>query len=188
MNLIPSHDRIIIRPDDPLEITSGGIYIPELAQKRSVTGNVISVGCECRCVRGGDRAAFQRYQGERWEELLIVREDQVLGVKDGEAFRPIMGQVLLRTLPQSDRHGNLYIPTGGADRLDEPRWGVVVSQDPNEEWYSHKERRWIKKTIVLEPGSSVLYPTYSGTILDFGGQEHVILLVSDVLGVIHKED
>jgi chaperonin GroES len=40
----PLHDRVIVLPDESMEITSGGIIIPDTAQEKPQSGIVIEVG------------------------------------------------------------------------------------------------------------------------------------------------
>lgn len=45
MNLIPTFDRIIVKPDKP-ELTKGGLYIPDTVKDKApkYTGKVVAVG------------------------------------------------------------------------------------------------------------------------------------------------
>jgi len=93
MALRPLYDRIIVKRKSEEEKTRGGIIIPETAKEKPLEGQVISVGqgraLEDGTVRplqlkAGDRILFGKYAGTEikvdGEDLLILREDDVLGV------------------------------------------------------------------------------------------------------------
>jgi chaperonin GroES len=90
----PLHDRVIVRRIDANEVkTSGGLYIPDTAKEKPQEGEVVAVGKGKLLengtrveldVKAGDRVLFGKYSGTEvkidGEELLIMREDEILGV------------------------------------------------------------------------------------------------------------
>lgn len=90
----PLHDRVIVRRIDSNETkTSGGLYIPDSAKEKPQEGEVVAVGKGKVLengsrldpdVKAGDRVLFGKYSGTEvkldGEELLIMREDEILGV------------------------------------------------------------------------------------------------------------
>ena len=90
----PLHDRVIIRRiDDASEKTAGGLFIPDTAKEKPQEGEVIAAGAgkvkedgsrQTLDVKEGDRVLFGKYSGSEikidGEELLIMREDEVLGI------------------------------------------------------------------------------------------------------------
>jgi len=90
----PLHDRVIVRRIDANETkTSGGLYIPDSAKEKPQEGEVVAVGKGKLLengsrvepdVKAGDRVLFGKYSGTEvkidGEELLILREDEVLAV------------------------------------------------------------------------------------------------------------
>ena len=89
----PLHDRVIVRRIDEGEQVRGGIIIPDAAKEKSQEGEVFAVGegkykedgsRQALDVRAGDRVLFGKYGGTEikidGEELLIVREDEILGI------------------------------------------------------------------------------------------------------------
>jgi chaperonin GroES len=93
MRIRPLQDRIVVSRVAEEEKTKGGIIIPDTAKEKPVEGKVLAVGngrvLEDGSVRkldikAGDRILFNKYGGTEvtldGEQLLIMREDDVLGV------------------------------------------------------------------------------------------------------------
>ncbi len=89
----PLHDRVIIRRIEEGEQVRGGIIIPDTAKEKPQEGEVIAVGegkyredgtRQTLDVKAGDRVLFGKYSGSEIkidnEELLMMREDEILGV------------------------------------------------------------------------------------------------------------
>ncbi|MCY7375343.1 MAG: co-chaperone GroES [Pyrinomonadaceae bacterium] len=90
----PLHDRVIIRRiDDASDKTAGGLFIPDTAKEKPQEGEVIAAGDgkykedgsrQTLDVKTGDRVLFGKYSGSEikidGEELLIMREDEILGI------------------------------------------------------------------------------------------------------------
>lgn len=89
----PLHDRILVRADDAPSMTPGGIEIPDMVKKDKLfQGKVISTGngkvlengnLRPLAIKAGDTVLFGEYAGTKVnindEELLIMREEEVLG-------------------------------------------------------------------------------------------------------------
>ena len=95
----PLHDRVLIRRVEPEEEeVRGSIVIPDTAKEKPQEGEVVAVG-EGKVldsgtrvemsVKPGDRILFGKYSGSEVKiddvEYLIMREDEVLGILEGEA-------------------------------------------------------------------------------------------------------
>src|ERR1700753_992735 len=89
----PLHDRILVRRLEEGETMRGGIIIPDSAKEKPQQGEVISVGKgksndEGKVfpldVKAGDTVLFGKYSGTEikldGEDLLIMREEEVLGI------------------------------------------------------------------------------------------------------------
>src|SRR2546429_9388376 len=101
MNIRPLYDRIVVkRVETEAEKTHGGLYIPDSAKEKPQEGEVVSVGKGKRLedgkivpldVQPGDRILFGKYSGSEikidGEEMMIMREDEVLGVLEGAATK-----------------------------------------------------------------------------------------------------
>ena len=93
MRIRPLQDRLVVSRIAEEEKTKGGIIIPDTAKEKPVEGKVLAVGngrvledgnVRKLDIKAGDRVLFNKYGGTEvkidGEELLILREDDVLGV------------------------------------------------------------------------------------------------------------
>ena len=93
MSLRPLHDRILVRRLEEAEQKRGGIIIPDTAKEKPQQATILAVGTgrvsddgkvQPLDVKAGDKVVFGKYAGTEvkidGEELLIIREDDVLGV------------------------------------------------------------------------------------------------------------
>jgi chaperonin GroES len=92
-NITPLHDRVIVKRIDEGEQIRGGIIIPDTAKEKPQEGEVIAAGSgkyredgtrQPLDVKAGDRILFGKYTSSEikidGEELLIMREDEILGI------------------------------------------------------------------------------------------------------------
>jgi len=92
-NIQPLHDRVIVRRIEEGEQIRGGIIIPDSAKEKPQEGEVIAAGLgkykedgtrQALDVKAGDRVLFGKYSSSEikvdGEELLIMREDEILGI------------------------------------------------------------------------------------------------------------
>ncbi len=93
MTFRPLHDRILVRRLEEKETLHGSIIIPDSAKEKPQQAEVVAIGAGKvndegerieMSVKAGDRILFGKYSGSEikvnGEELLILREDEVLGV------------------------------------------------------------------------------------------------------------
>jgi len=98
MKFKPLHDRVVVRRVEEDTKTAGGIIIPDTAKEKPMQGEVVSVGPGARNEKGelvtldvkaGDRILFGKWSGTEvkidGEELLIMKESDILGVLEGAA-------------------------------------------------------------------------------------------------------
>ena len=98
MKFRPLHDRVVVRRIEGDTKTAGGIIIPDTAKEKPQEGEVIAVGPGGRDESGkltpmdlktGDRILFGKWSGTEvkidGEELLIMKESDVMGVIEGQA-------------------------------------------------------------------------------------------------------
>ena len=98
MKFRPLHDRVVVRRLNAEEKTSGGIIIPDTAKEKPMEGEIVAVGPGARNeqgelqaldVKAGDRVLFGKWSGTEvkidGEELLIMKESDVMGIIEGGA-------------------------------------------------------------------------------------------------------
>jgi chaperonin GroES len=98
MKFRPLHDRVVVRRIEGENKTAGGIIIPDTAKEKPQEGEIIAVGPGGRDESGklipidlkvGDRILFGKWSGTEVkidsEELLIMKESDVMGVIEGTA-------------------------------------------------------------------------------------------------------
>src|SRR3984885_4505671 len=100
MKFRPLHDRVVVRRIESDEKTAGGIIIPDTAKEKPQEGEIIAVGPGARDeqgkivaldVKSGDRILFGKWSGTEvkidGEELLIMKESDIMGVIEGTASK-----------------------------------------------------------------------------------------------------
>jgi len=98
MKFRPLHDRVVVRRVEEDTKTAGGIIIPDTAKEKPMQGEIVAVGPGARDeqgkivpldVKAGDRVLFAKWGGTEvkidGEELLIMKEGDILGVIEGKA-------------------------------------------------------------------------------------------------------
>ena len=87
-NFAPLHDRVMVKPNEAEEKTTGGIIIPDTAKEKPQRGTVVAAGPgkpdEPTTVKAGDTVLYGKYAGTEvtlgTEVFLIMRESDILGV------------------------------------------------------------------------------------------------------------
>src|SRR5580704_254915 len=100
MKFRPLHDRVVVRRLEGDEKTAGGIIIPDTAKEKPQEGEIVAVGPGARDeqgkivaldVKSGDRILFGKWSGTEvkidGEELLIMKESDIMGVIEGSASK-----------------------------------------------------------------------------------------------------
>ena len=96
MNIRPLHDRVVVKRTEEERTSPGGIVIPDTATEKPIRGEVIAVG-NCKILdsgdvrpldlKVGDNVLFGKYSGTEvkvdGEDLLVMREDDVMAVVEG---------------------------------------------------------------------------------------------------------
>ena len=98
MKFRPLHDRVVVKRLEEETKTAGGIIIPDTAKEKPQQGEVVAVGPGARDeagkintldVKAGDRVLFGKWSGTEvkidGQELLIMKESDILGILDGVA-------------------------------------------------------------------------------------------------------
>ncbi len=97
MKIRPLHDRLIVKRMDEERKTASGIVIPDSAAEKPDQGEVLAIGTGKVMedgkvtpldVKVGDRVLFGKYAGQtvkvQGEELLVMREEDIMGVIEGK--------------------------------------------------------------------------------------------------------
>ena len=97
MKIRPLHDRVVVRRMEEERTTAGGIVIPDNATEKPIQGEVLAVGLGKILDNGdirpldlkvGDKILFGKYAGTEvkvgGEDLVVMREDDVMGVVEGK--------------------------------------------------------------------------------------------------------
>ncbi|NUN08109.1 MAG: co-chaperone GroES [Ignavibacteriaceae bacterium] len=92
-NLSPLADRVIVKPMEAEEKTSGGLYLPDTAKEKPIEGTVVAVGpgktsddgkLVAPTVKAGDKVLYGKYSGTEvtvaGEEYLIMRESDIFAI------------------------------------------------------------------------------------------------------------
>ena len=92
----PLGDRVLVRRVEEEQKTKGGIIIPDTAKEKPQEGEIVAVGAGAigddnervaLDVRAGDRVLFGKWSGTEvtvdGEELLIMKESDIMGVLEG---------------------------------------------------------------------------------------------------------
>ena len=95
MKFRPLHDNVLVKRIEPTEQRQGGIIIPDTAKEKPQEGEVLAVGPgkvledgsrRPVAVAVGNKVLFGKYAGTEItidsEELLVMRESDLLGVLD----------------------------------------------------------------------------------------------------------
>jgi chaperonin GroES len=93
MKVKPLNDRVLVKRMEEVQVTKGGIVIPDTAKEKPIEGKVIAVGPGKMSEQGqrmalqlkeGDRVLFGKYAGTEikaeGEEYLMMREEDILAV------------------------------------------------------------------------------------------------------------
>ncbi len=96
MNIRPLHDRVVVRRMEEERTSAGGIVIPDSATEKPIRGEITAVGngkvtdsgdVRALDVKVGDTVLFGKYSGTEikvdGEELLVMREDDIMAVIEG---------------------------------------------------------------------------------------------------------
>lgn len=93
MKFKPLHDRVVIKPIEQEEKTTGGIIIPDTAKEKPVRGEVVAVGTGAldqnshsipMTVKKGDIVLYPKWSGTELkidgQNVLIMKESDIFGI------------------------------------------------------------------------------------------------------------
>jgi chaperonin GroES len=98
MKFRPLHDRVVLKRLEEDSKSAGGIIIPDTVKEKPMQGEIVAVGPGARDdagkvvpldLKAGDRVLFGKWSGTEvkidGEDLLIMKESDILGVIEGSA-------------------------------------------------------------------------------------------------------
>ncbi len=92
------------------------------------------------------------------------------------AFQPLDDRILVERAGESNMTpGGLYIPDTVSER---PTKGVVKAVGRG-----HQDKKGRVQPLDVKVGDTVLFTSYAGTEVEFGGETYLILRETDLLGV-----
>jgi chaperonin GroES len=93
INLKPLADRVIVKPAEALEVSKGGIILPDTAKEKPIEGTIVAVGPgkvgeDSKVVKPevkvGDKVLYGKYSGTEVQvegvDYLIMRESDIFAI------------------------------------------------------------------------------------------------------------
>ena len=88
MSVKPLSDRVLVLPNPAEEKTAGGLFIPDTAKEKPLTGKVVAVGpgtAEVEMeVAEGDTVLYGKYAGTEihidGEDYLIMKQSDIMAI------------------------------------------------------------------------------------------------------------
>jgi chaperonin GroES len=93
MKVKPLNDRVLVKRLEEVQVTKGGIVIPDTAKEKPIEGRIVAVGPGKMSDQGqrmalqvkeGDKVLFGKYAGTEikieGEEYLMMREEDILAI------------------------------------------------------------------------------------------------------------
>ena len=93
LSIKPLGDRVVVKPIEQDEITSGGIMLPDTAKEKPQKGEILAAGPGSRNEAGervemdvkvGDTVLYAKYAGTEikldGEKVLVLRESDILAI------------------------------------------------------------------------------------------------------------
>jgi len=93
------------------------------------------------------------------------------------SFRPLHDRVLVRRVDEDEKTtGGIIIPDTAKEK---PSQGEIVSVGPGE-----RDDNGNRVTLDVKKGDKVLFGKWSGTEVNVGGEELLIMKESDIMGIV----
>src|ERR1035437_3851006 len=93
LNLKPLADRVIVKPAEALEVSKGGIILPDTAKEKPIEGTIVAVGpgkvgedgkVVKLEVKVGDKVLYGKYSGTEVQvegvDYLMMRESDIFAI------------------------------------------------------------------------------------------------------------
>ena len=93
------------------------------------------------------------------------------------SFRPLHDRVLVRRVDEDEKTtGGIIIPDTAKEK---PSQGEIVSVGPGE-----RDDNGNRVTLDVKKGDKILFGKWSGTEVNVGGEELLIMKESDIMGIV----
>lgn len=77
---------VLVKPEEAVEVTAAGIYIPDNSKEKPLFGTVVSVGNTCKWVKEGDKVLYGKYAGTdipfKKEDHKFMRETDLFSITE----------------------------------------------------------------------------------------------------------
>jgi chaperonin GroES len=84
LNFQPLGNRVLVKRIEEANTTSSGIIIPDSAQEKPSTGEVVAVSKEVTVLEKGNKVVFGKYSGNEIsvgaEKFLVLNVDDIFGI------------------------------------------------------------------------------------------------------------
>jgi chaperonin GroES len=84
LNFQPLGNRVLVKRVEEATTTSSGIIIPDSAQEKPSTGEVVAVSKEVSVIETGNKVVFGKYSGNEisvgTEKYLVLDVDDIFGI------------------------------------------------------------------------------------------------------------
>lgn len=97
-------------------------------------------------------------------------------MSDKVPFRPLGANILGIKRVATERVGRLFVPEGAKEKLYEAE---VVAVGPG-----HRKEDGEREPLDVSVGDIIMYGKYTGHDVRIDGREYIVMVESDVLGVI----
>eukprot|EP00963_Diacronema_lutheri_P008954 scaffold776_cov347-Pavlova_lutheri.AAC.152 len=178
----PAGDRVFVKLGVEEEVSTGGILLPNTAQKKPSEGSVVAVAAEDATVKIGDQVVYSKYAGTEielgGEDHVLLKEEDVVGIKGGSSYKdlkPLGDRVLIKVSKAEEATSGGVLLTDSA--REKPLTGEVIAVGPG--------KKGEENTPTITPGSTVMYQKYAGTeFKDKDGSEYIVVQGSDVMATL----
>lgn len=127
-------ENILVKTETVGDETSGGIFLPDTANKNSLWAEIINVGPEVADddIAEGSRVMLKPEAGVKCDGFRYVTKDEIIGVDvGGYAMKVLRDHVLVSQLKPEKDSKHIYLPIANDNKkntnMNDCQLGVVVS-------------------------------------------------------------
>lgn len=196
--LKPLMGYVLIQRKDPVEVTSGGIYIPTESRGKQVIGRILSSGGEPININTGMKVPMEVTVGD-WviigkhdghslkyneKDCVIIRGDEILGKieeKEGNSsvgsISPI-GDVVFVKLESKDKKSDSGLIISQGEGKNSPCQGKVISTGRGS--FDNNGQRL---PMEVQSGDNVRFSTYMANemMIEFDHEKYMFLHSKDII-------